>query len=138
MEKRPFDGVIFELTGRTKEGKPCAVRPAFSREKWEQEWFQTSVDQLRAGKFTRLTDNFITIGANPGSVDWFDDEGWQQIVEHWRIAAWAAKQSGCKGLLFDPEGYTRRTRSSAMPPSRNGSSTASTSMPPRPASAAAR
>jgi hypothetical protein len=106
MEKRPFDGVILELTGRTAEGKFSAIRPAFSREKWQREWFQASVDQLRACKFTRLTDNFITIGANPGSVDWFDDEGWQRIVEHWRIAAWAAKQSGCKGLLFDPEPYT--------------------------------
>ncbi len=28
------------------------------------------------------------------------------MVEHWRIAAWIAKQSGCKGLLFDPEPYT--------------------------------
>ena len=57
-------------------------------------------------KFTRFTDNFITIGANPGNIDWFDDEGWQRIVEHWRIAAWLAKQSGLKGLLFDPEPYT--------------------------------
>ena len=28
------------------------------------------------------------------------------MVEHWRIAAWIAKQSGCKGILFDPEPYT--------------------------------
>ena len=106
MEKRPFDGVVLEVTGRTAEGKPCPLREAFSNQKWQREWFQTSVDQLRTCKFTRFTDNFVTIGANPGNVDWFDDEGWQQIVEHWRIAAWLAKQSGLKGLLFDPEPYT--------------------------------
>jgi hypothetical protein len=49
----------------------------------------------------------VRFNANPGNVDWFDEEGWQQIVEHWRIAAWLAKQSGCKGILFDPEPYTR-------------------------------
>ena len=106
MEKRPFDGVMLEVTGRTAEGKPCPLREAFSNQKWQRAWFQTNVNQLRACKFTRFTDNFITIGANPGNADWFDDEGWQRIVEHWRIAAWFAKQSGLKGLLFDPEPYT--------------------------------
>ena len=106
MEKRPFDGVVIEVTGRTTEGRPCQLREAFSNQKWQREWFQASVDQLRSCKFTRFTDNFATIGANPGNIDWFDDEGWRRIVEHWRIAAWLAKQSGLKGLLFDPEPYT--------------------------------
>ena len=106
MEKQPFDGVVLELTGRTAEGKPCLLRLAFSSEAWQPAWFQTNIDQLRACKCKRFTDNFITVGANPGDVDWFDDAGWQQVVEHWRIAAWIAKQSGCKGLLFDPEPYT--------------------------------
>ena len=107
MEKQPFDGVMLELTGRNAEGKPCVLRSAFSSETWQPAWFQKNIDQLRACKFKRFTDNFITIGANPGNVDWFDDAGWQQVVEHWRIAAWIAKQSGCKGLLFDPEPYTQ-------------------------------
>ena len=107
MEKRPFDGVVLEATGVTAEGKSCSLRPAFSNQRWQREWFRASVDQLRACKFTRFTDNFISLGANPGNVDWFDDEGWEEIVEHWRIAAWVAKQSGCKGLLFDPEPYAK-------------------------------
>ncbi len=106
MEKRPFDGVVIEVTGRTTEGRPCQLREAFSNQKWQREWFQARVDQLRSCKFTRFTDNFATIGANPGNIDWFDDAGWRRIVEHWRIAAWLAKQSGLKGLLFDPEPYT--------------------------------
>ncbi len=77
------------------------------------------MDQLRACKFTRFTDNFLTIGANPGNVDWFDDEGWQQIVEHWRIAAWAAKQSGLQGVALRPRAlHAAALRSSATPPSR--------------------
>jgi hypothetical protein len=106
MEKQPFDGVVIELTGHTDEGKSCPLSVAFSNQSWRRAWFQASVDELRKCKFTRFTDNFITIGANPGNIDWFDDQGWQRIVEHWRIAAWLAKQSGLKGLLFDPEPYT--------------------------------
>ena len=106
MEKQPFDGVVLELIGRTADGKPCPLRPAFCNQVWQPAWFQTNIDQLRACKCKRFTDNFITVGANPGDVDWFDDAGWRQVVEHWRIAAWIAKQSGCKGLLFDPEPYT--------------------------------
>jgi hypothetical protein len=106
MEKQPFDGVVLDLVGRTAQGKPCPLAPAFSGEPWQGQWFQTCVDELRACKFTRFTDNFITLGANPGDVDWFDDAGWQNIVEHWRIAARVAHQSGLKGMLFDPEPYT--------------------------------
>jgi hypothetical protein len=106
MEKRPFDGVVLEASGRTPEGRACPLRETFGKEERRREWFQSSVDQLRSCKFTRFTDNFAAVGANPGSVDWFDDEGWRQIVDHWRIAAWLAKQSGLKGLLFDPEPYT--------------------------------
>lgn len=106
IEKQPFDGVVIEVTGTKPDGKLCPIRPTFSGEKWEREWFQPAVDQLKACKFQRLTDNFITLGANPGNVDWFDDAGWNRIVEHWRIAAQIAKQSGFKGILFDPEPYT--------------------------------
>ena len=75
MEKQPFDGVVIELTGHTDEGKSCPLSVAFSNQNWRREWFQANVDELRKCKFTRFTDNFITIGANPGNIDWFDDRG---------------------------------------------------------------
>jgi len=105
MEQRPFDGVVLEALGRNAAGKPCRLGWAFLNEKWQRAWFQPCIVDLRACKFRRFTDNFIMLNANPGNVDWFDDEGWQNIVEHCRIAAWVAKQSGIKGLLFDPEPY---------------------------------
>jgi len=107
MQERPFDGVMMGVFGEKPNGKTCGLRATFSAEKWEQDWFAPAVKRLQACTFTRFTDNFVTVGANPGNVDWFDDAGWANLVEHWRIAAWIAKQSGFKGLLFDPEPYRK-------------------------------
>ncbi|HUT33603.1 MAG TPA: hypothetical protein VNE39_09000 [Planctomycetota bacterium] len=107
MEKRPFDGVVVNVVGQADAKRRCSLRTAFLNEKWQREWFQPCVAQLRACKFTRFTDNFVVLGANPGNVDWYDDAGWAAIVDHWRIAAWVARQGGMKGLLFDPEPYTQ-------------------------------
>lgn len=106
IEKRPFDGVVLELIGRNDEGKPVSLRAGFSSTPWKAEWFQPCIDDLKAARPKRLTDNFVSFGANPGNVDWFDDSGWNQIVEHWRIAARVARQSGLRGILFDPEPYS--------------------------------
>ena len=106
METRPFDGVVMVVSGHIDAKRRCSLRAAFLNKKWQREWFQPCIDNLRACKFTRFTDNFVTLGANPGNVDWFDDEGWANIAEHWRIGAWVAKQAGLKGILFDPEPYT--------------------------------
>lgn len=106
MEERPFDGVIIQVIGEKDGGGQCRLRATFKDEKWEHEWFQSCVERLQRCEFERFTDNFITVGANPGNVDWFDDKGWQNIVEHWRIAASIAHDAGFTGLLFDPEPYT--------------------------------
>jgi len=106
MEKRPFDGVVVTAEGHKDDGKICRMRTTFSAEPWKRRWFEHTVRNLKACRFTRFTDNFVQVGANPGNVDWFDDAGWRQIVDHWRIAAWVARQGGLKGLLFDPEPYT--------------------------------
>jgi hypothetical protein len=106
MEQRPFDGVVIDAVGRTGAGESVGLRGAFQNQPWQRDWFRNCVEDLKACRFQRLTDNFVTVGANPGNVDWFDDEGWKQVVEHWRIAAWVAKQGGIRGILFDPEPYT--------------------------------
>ena len=94
MEARPFDGILINVVGRRDDKKPCPMRLAFSKEPWKAEWFDSARDDLRACRFTRFTDNFLALLANPGDVDWFDDDGWRAIVEHWRIAARLAKQGG--------------------------------------------
>jgi hypothetical protein len=68
MEKRPFDGVVIEVTGEAAPGKPCAMRAAFGRGKWEGGWFASSLADLKACRSARLTDNFVLLGAKPGEV----------------------------------------------------------------------
>lgn len=123
IESRPFDGIVIEVLGRKddKNKNTCKLRWAFLDEKWDRKWFQPAIDDLRACKFKKLTDNFILFNANPGGVDWFDDAGWANIADHWRIAAWVAKQSGVKGILFDPEPYMRDHKQFGYPmqPARN-------------------
>lgn len=106
IESRPFDGVVVRVVGRDAEGKARPLNWAHTAEPWRFEWFTEAVEDLKACRFRRLTDNFIVFNANRGDVDWFDDEGWSQIVDHWRIAARVARLSGVKGILFDPEPYS--------------------------------
>ncbi|NPV46799.1 MAG: hypothetical protein HPY69_07565 [Armatimonadetes bacterium] len=40
-------------------------------------------------------------------MDWFDDPAWENIEDHWRIAAWLARQGNLKSILFDPERYNQ-------------------------------
>ncbi len=106
VESRPFDGVVVPVVGQRGDGKPASLGWAFLNEKWSRAWFEPEIDRLKGCKFQRLTDNFLIVHANPGSVDWFDDAGWESVAEHWRIAAWVAKKSGFKGIVFDPEAYS--------------------------------
>jgi len=110
MEKTPFDGVIIGVTGKDDAGKTVQARSAFSDVPWKKAWFQSSIDDLNAIHSKKLTDNLIQVGANPGNVDWFDDAGWKQIVNHFRIVAEIAKEGHLKGILFDPEAYTKPYR----------------------------
>ncbi len=109
IEQGPFDGVLVEAKafGAPGDINSCPFREAFSRKAWQREWFARTVADLKVVHSARLTDNFLSLNANPGDVDWFDDAGWAQIVEHMRTAAWVARQGGLKGFVFDPEPYTK-------------------------------
>jgi hypothetical protein len=106
MEQWPFAGVVLYAVGQQTDGKRFDARRAFSTDHWERSAFTGALSDLKAAHSTKLTDNFLLCSANPGDVDWFDDIGWQEIEEHWRILAWLAHEGGLKGLVFDPEAYT--------------------------------
>ena len=105
IQQRPFDGLALNLTvPEAKKNAPFGAM--FKAVDWSRAWFQPSIAELKKVSSPRLTDNFLTVGSSPGDVDWFDDDGWRQVIEHWRIAAWIVRQAGLKGILFDPEAYS--------------------------------
>lgn len=106
MENTPFDGFMLMLRGRDDAGRSILMTNAFSDVPWKLSWFQSSIDDLKAAQSSRLTDNFIRLNSNPANVDWFDDAGWKEIINHWRIAAEVVKQTGLKGIMLDTEHYT--------------------------------
>ena len=111
----PLDGTRIRFTARLEDGN--RVRP-FARGfagtvdelgtgvPLTREMFAEGIELMRSVSPGQVTNNFVRFNAQPGNVDWFDDAGWAQIVENFRFAAYAAKASGMKGLLFDPEPYT--------------------------------
>jgi hypothetical protein len=111
MQDLPFDGATVWLHPTVSTGLPNSTPPriAFGRQPWKREWFADAIADLQAVQAapTRLTDIFLRIDANPGDVDWFDDAGWAEIVDHFRIMAWVAKEGRAKGICFDPEPYTK-------------------------------
>ena len=104
-EQAPYDGIRIKAIGKTAAGETAHLTYSFDPEAWDRESFQGAIDDLKACNWQHMTHNFLATGANPGSVDWFDDAGWEQIVDHMRIAAWVAKEGGLKGIIFDPEPY---------------------------------
>lgn len=106
FEKWPFDGTTIQPTRTRADGSVVDAKFAFGRDRWEKQEFARAVEDLTAVPPATSRDNFLMLYANPGDVDWFDDAGFANIVEHWRLLAWAAHEGGARGILFDAEPYT--------------------------------
>lgn len=117
MEKQAFDGVMVQIDGVDDEGKKVSLNQAFSGRAMKLEWFAQAVDELVEvdKKATKLRHNFLFTGPNPGNVDWFDDAGWQNIIQHYRVAATVARDGHLQGILFDPEPYHKEYRPFSYP-----------------------
>jgi hypothetical protein len=108
MEKRPFDGVVIRSAfPATQPGKraPSMGRTPFQRRKFEPAEYQHAIDDLKATKFEKFTDNFIQVLSQPGDVEWADDAGWESIAHNVGALAKIARAGRCVGLMFDPEEY---------------------------------
>ena len=104
-----FNGTNIDPTRRLKEGAVVSAKNAFSREPWRWEEFADALADLRAAKTITTTcrETFLMLYANPGDVDWFDEAGWGEIMNHWRLLARLAREGGLRGLLYDAEPYTK-------------------------------
>lgn len=108
----PLDGITIRLYGRTRQvdGKDYipGTPTAFGREPWQVDDFAEAVAKLKTVSFTRFTDNFLQATVRPGDVDWFRDSDWDAVAGHFAILARIARETGLRGIVFDPEEYARR------------------------------
>lgn len=104
MERAPFDGVVFNVDARRANGSKARFTwEAWGTNRFEKSDLKRAVDDLKETGFSRFTDNFLRFNTSPAKLDWFDDYG--SVIQNCRVAAWAARQGGVKGLLFDIEQY---------------------------------
>ena len=95
MEKRPFDGLIFQLRGGRNVLTPTP---------WDAAKFEQDYENLRQIKWRKFTDNFVIMLA-ASKQDWFNDEHWGAIEQNVRLIAKGARIAGCVGVCFDQEPY---------------------------------
>src|SRR5207237_9718993 len=93
MEKRPFDGTVFEIAA----GKLRFINEAWGTRKFTEAELAQSLEDLKATNFRRFTENFLRFDVTPGDIDWFDDFG--AIIEDARIAAKIARAGKARGIL---------------------------------------
>src|ERR1051326_1721850 len=107
MEQRAFDGCVIAVSAG-KEAKYPADSigfRAFGHERFDAENFQHAIEDLRATRFEKYTDNFIQVETCPGDLDWFSDSDWENVAHNMKTLARIARRGGCKGLEVDPEEY---------------------------------
>jgi len=97
MEKRPFDGIIFRLSGGHNAFEVQPLDPAK---------FAEDERILKELKFQRFTDNFVLVWGSPKKGwDWFDDKQWKVVEQNARLLVRVATAGRIKGICFDPEPY---------------------------------
>ncbi len=107
----PFDGVA--LTLRSKTDASHTFDQAFTGAPWQAAEFEDEIKALETIAATpghRLRSCYLTINANPGSLDWFDDTGWAKVTDKFRLAGQIVRRGKLAGIFFDPEPYDPKYR----------------------------
>jgi hypothetical protein len=96
MERTPFDGCVFHFKGDT-------LWQAWGVKAFGEADVRQGVEDLNATPFKRFTHNFLRLNTAPAKLDWFDDHS--AVMNNVKLMARAAREGGCKGILFDTEQY---------------------------------
>ena len=109
MERTPFDGCVFRIEYHTPAGEKGKLSwKTWGRRAFERRDIEAAVADLRATKRKRFTHLFLRANVTPGDVDWFDD--FTPVLANLRLAAEAAREGKCRGLLLDTEPYSSQRR----------------------------
>ena len=104
-QEGPFDGVVFRVEAKTGDGKSVSTQAGWSRQRWNKEWFEDALGDLKACRFTKFSHNFLLFNATPERIEWTDGEGWDALEEKLRFCAGLAREGKVKGIALDFEPY---------------------------------
>jgi len=117
MERKPFDGVVLHLTvpGVPSDLANFSWYLADHHYQWHD--LGPAVETLRAIPFHRFKHNFLRINLNSTTrqLDLLDDDAWDTLLANLRLAARAARETGLRGLMVDPEAYAELDPSDGRP-----------------------
>ena len=108
----PFDGVMLKIqypvTDGTMQipGEGRIANKVLTAERITEEMVRPFVEDMQ-GAGLRKSQHMVHVwlGSSGRYLDYYDDALWETIAENIRVVAKAARESGCAGLVFDPEQY---------------------------------
>jgi hypothetical protein len=95
MQKRPFDGLIFRLSG---------VSNVFAARDYDAGTYAAEAAAGSRIQWGPFTDNFICMYA-ASEMDWYSNADWEWVLRNASLCAQAARRSQCRGVCFDYEPY---------------------------------
>ncbi|MBO7328655.1 MAG: hypothetical protein J6W00_07785 [Lentisphaeria bacterium] len=105
----PLQGIRINywVKGKLPNGKMYDAHDAvvFTSVYWQYEWFADTIKKLKSVKFKKFTDNFLSAIASTARFKWDDDKAWGAVANNMGVLARVAKETGMKGIMFDPEEY---------------------------------
>jgi hypothetical protein len=104
LDSSPFDGCVFHIDARRTNGSKARFTwDAWGTEVFTKESLQPALQDLKAAKLKRCTENFLRFNTTPAKLDWFDDH--TAVSNNAYLAAWFAREANIPGVLFDIEQY---------------------------------
>lgn len=100
LDKLPVDGLTFTI-GYYKYAYAFDARRVAT-------WNDLNPTLLSSVNWGHFTDNFLLLWASASDYaapDWYNDNAWNIVAANAGLFARAAKVSGAKGIMFDPEPY---------------------------------
>ena len=105
----PFDGMAVHLPRLRVNGKPGVTygHLVFGKERFQASAFDAWLEDAKAIRSGKLTDNFVYVSVTGADYDFFAEEAWETVRHNFALVAGLVRQAGFKGVFFDVEHYNQ-------------------------------